>query len=312
MSARFTPGRLLPTLLLLLAACWLTHPVETGAAAPPQTILTGKVVTTVTRAVPLPFTAIVDEVLVKPGAPLKEKDVLVRYHLQEIAGRALQREVTTGAATEELKGRVLDLKRQLAETAAERNKTRQLVASGLGAAQALSRLEDSVASLRERIDLLALTINKAERNFQGRLRELEGYYGVPLKEGQTLPRTLVLTSPIDGYVLSLASNLYPGVELPAGASPVTVGQLNPVLIEVPVYEADIGAIKQGDKAEVEIPSLDNRRFTATVNEISWVSSDMNVSNPSYYTVELIVPNPDLLLKPGFKAVVYFAGKTSGK
>ena len=54
-------------------------------------------------------------------------------------------------------------------------------------------------------------------------------------------------------------------------------------------------------------SLNNKKFNGTVNEISWVSSDMSVSNPSYYTVELTVPNPGLELKPGFKAVVRFKG-----
>ncbi|MBO4300354.1 MAG: HlyD family efflux transporter periplasmic adaptor subunit, partial [Desulfovibrio sp.] len=70
-------------------------------------------------------------------------------------------------------------------------------------------------------------------------------------------------------------------------------------------EAEISGIKEGDAVEVEIPSLNNRKFKGTVNEISWISTDMNVSNPSYYMVEVTVPNPDLELKPGFKAVVRF-------
>lgn len=32
---------------------------------------------------------------------------------------------------------------------------------------------------------------------------------------------------------------------------------------------------------------------------------MNVSSPSYYNVEMSIPNPNLDLKPGFKAVVRF-------
>ena len=56
-----------------------------------------------------------------------------------------------------------------------------------------------------------------------------------------------------------------------------------------------------------IPSLNSKKFIGTVNEISWVSSDMSVSNPSYYSVEITVPNPSLELKPGFKAVVRFKG-----
>ncbi len=53
-----------------------------------------------------------------------------------------------------------------------------------------------------------------------------------------------------------------------------------MLIQVPVYEAEINDIKVGDEAVIEIPSLNNRKFTGLVNEISWLSTDMNVANPS--------------------------------
>lgn len=270
------------------------------------TILTGKVVTTVSRAVPVPFNAVVEEVLVKPGTPVEDSSPLMRYKLQDEADRILQREVTTGAGTEQLKGQVLDMQRQLATLEADRNKTRQLVSSGLGSRQALGRLEDSVVSLKDRIKLTKEIIQKTESNFKARLAELSGYYGQQIREGETLPRILTLTSPIKGYVLSVAPALNPGQLLVAGSAPIQVGQLNPVLIQVPVYEAEINSIAVGDAADVEIPSLNNRKFKGIVNEISWISTDMNVANPSYYTVELTVPNPDLILKPGFKAVVRFS------
>ena len=280
---------------------------ESGSIGSGATILTGKVVTTVTRAAPVPFHAVVDEVLVKPGQPVDKGAPLMRYHLQEEAERVLQREVTTGAGTEDLKGQVLDLERRLAETAAQRNKARQLAASGLGSAQASSRLEDDVHSLQRRIDLLRVTIQKSEKNFSARLEELSGYFGKPIREGESLPQELTLTAPIDGYVLSLDATLYAGALLGAGSSPIRVGKLDPVLIQVPVYEAEISGIKAGDSVEVEIPSLNGKKFAGTVNEISWVSTDMSVSNPSYYSVEITVPNPNLELKPGFKAVVRFKG-----
>lgn len=296
---------------IMIAAC-LTFQgtaaaADNGSIGAGATILTGKVVTTVTRAVPVPFNAVVDEVLVKPGEAIAKGAPLMRYHLQEEAERVLQREVTTGAATEDLRGQVLDLERKLAETSAQRNKARQLAASGLGSAQASSRLEDDVHSLKRRIELLRVTIQKSEQNFAARLEELSGYFGTPIKEGERLPASLTLTSPIDGYVLSLDATLNPGSLLAAGTTPVRVGRLDPVLIQVPVYEAEISGIKAGDSVEVEIPSLNNKKFNGTVNEISWVSNDMSVSNPSYYTVELTVPNPGLELKPGFKAVVRFKG-----
>ena len=268
-------------------------------------ILTGKVVTTVTRSVPLPFNAIIEEVLVKPGEAVSVGSPLMRYRLQDEAERQLQRELTNGAGTEQLKGQVLDFERELTNLTAERNKTRQLVASGLGSRQALARQEENLKAIQSRIALLRSTISKSESNFSLRLKELESYFGQPIAEGESLPQNLVLTSPIDGYVLSVASAMNPGQLISAGASPISVGQLNPVLIQIPVYEAEINNIKVGDSAEVEIPSLGKQSFKGVVNEISWISNDMNVSNPSYYTVEVTVPNPDLILKPGFKAIVRF-------
>ena len=280
------------TVFWALLACLLLA----APAMAVETTATGKVVATVTRDVRLPFNAVIDEVLVRPGDAIKAGDPLVRYHLQDEAERVLQREVTTGAATESLRGQILDL---------ERDRASQLAASGLGSRQALGRLEESVRSLQHRIELTQISIKKNEESFRARLKELEGYYGQPIREGETLPDQLVLTSPIDGYVLQLMPNLNPDVLLPAQATPVTVGQLDPVLIQVPVYEGDLGHIKEGGHARVEIPSLGDKVFSATITEISWISTNMDVAQPSYYTVELTVPNSQLELKPGFKALVRF-------
>lgn len=287
----------------LLAVVMTLSAVQRVCAA--EIRLTGKVVTTVTRAAPMPFNGIVDEVLVRPGDAVKQGDPLLRYHLQDEAARVLQRELITGAATEGERSQILTLRQQQTEIEAQRNKARQLAASGLGSRQASSRLEASYESIQRRIDLLKLTIDKREKTFAARLAELEGYFGQKLDPRGDLPETLTLTSPISGYVLSVAAEASPGSLLGQGFAPVSVGQLNPVIIRVPVYEADINSIAVDDVATVQIPSLQDKEFMATVSEISWASTDMNVGNPSYYTVELTVPNPTLELKPGFKAIVLF-------
>ncbi|MBD5608513.1 MAG: efflux RND transporter periplasmic adaptor subunit [Desulfovibrio sp.] len=278
---------------------------QISAAEDISSILTGKVIPTVTRPVPMPFNAIVEEVLVKPGTAVDVDSPLLRFRLQEEAERQIQREINTGAGSEDLKAQILSIQSQLSTTNAERNKTRQLVASGLGSRQALNRIDETAKSLNHRIELLRSTLTRNENNFKARLRELEEYFGVPLKEGETLPKILTLVSPIKGYVLSLAPALNPGQLIGAGTAPVQVGQLNPVLIQIPVYEAEINNIEVGDPVTVEAPALKNRKFKGIVSEISWISNDLNVANPSYYTVEVTVPNPDLALKPGFKAVVSF-------
>ncbi len=304
----------IPTLCLcaaLLCALVLA-PQQTRAADEDSqaTILSGKVLTTVTRMPPLPFNAIIDEVLVTPGQAVDANAPLLRYHLQEEAQRALQKELILGAnrdgaRMEDLKAQIAALEGELANAVAERNKARQLASSGLGSGQALHRLEVNVTSLQNRITFTRESIKKANDNFDLRLKELSGYFGQPITPGSTLPSSLVLISPIAGHVLTVASNANPGTLMPAGTMPVSIGNLNPMLIQVQVYEAEVSRIKVGDTAEVEIPSLQNKKVTARVTQIAWASGDMNVANPSFYAVDLSVPNPDLDLKPGFKAIVHF-------
>lgn len=293
--------------VLALCLCLCVSAVA-HAAASDSILLSGKVVSPVTRAVPMPFAGIVDEVLVKPGDAVEQGQVLVVYHLQEETERILQREVLMGAGTDTTLGQILDLERTLSETIAQRNKTRQLVASRLGSSQGLNRLEGSVRSLQQRIELLRNAIKNNEIAFEARLKELSRYFGKPIRQGDPLPEQLVLTAPIAGHVLDTATDLAPGTLLAEKSSPVTIGTLNPMRVQVQVYEADVNTIKEGDPATVKIPALGDKTFAATVDKISWYSTDMKVGTPSFYNIELTVPNPEFELKPGFKVVAEFAKK----
>ena len=289
--------------LVFVAAAVFFSCAQAGAAE--TTILTGKVKTTVTRYPNVHFNGVVDKVLVQPGEHVTEGQAIFRYVLQDEARRTLQREVNQGPNTENMKAQVLDLSRQLSQARAQYNKARSLAASGLGSSQAAGRQQYDVQSLEERIELLQESIKKAQDNFDIRMKELSGYFETEIKEGTKLPEYLYLKSPIDGYVLFIDSNMNPGSLFSAGAAPISIGQMDPMLIQVPVYESEVSSLKVGDTATVEIPSLDNKKFAANIVRIAWASNNMGVSEASYFNVELSIPNPDLELKPGFKAVVRF-------
>ncbi len=269
------------------------------------TPLSGKVISPVTRAEHVPFAAIVKEVLVSPGQSVMKNQVLMTYELTEDARRILEKEITLGAATEDINGQIVTLQGQLAELIAARNKARQLAASGLGSNQALKRTEGDLASLEKRIALLEQTNKKREANFAQRLAELSKYFGTTIHAGDALPQTLVLTSPMEGHVLSVDASVQPGSQLEAGFAPIIVGKMNPMLIQVQVYEAEVDRMKVGDGVQVTIPSLHDSVFNGTVSKISWTSTNLDLTAPSYFTVELTVPNESLQLKPGFKAIVKF-------
>jgi hypothetical protein len=59
-----------------------------------------------------------------------------------------------------------------------------------------------------------------------------------------------------------------------------------------------------------VPSLGNREFEATIVHIDKSPQDLALDRPTYYGVELKVPNPDLSLRQGFKAVITFSGSAA--
>ncbi len=273
-----------------------------------STILSGKIMSTVTRAKVLPFDAIVSEALVQSGQEVQEGTVLMKYSLTEEAQRALDKEMLLGANTEETKAQILALQSQLTSLRAQSNTARQLASAGLGSNQASARSASEVRLLEQRITLLQQKLNKQEENFKRRLDELSDYYGAPITPNAPLPTQLELKAPMDGHVLSVAATVQPGAVLARGAAPILVGKMNPMRIQVQVFEGELARIKVGDSASVTIPSLNDKVFQAKVAQISWTSSDLDVAKASYFTVELTIPNPKLELKPGFKAIVQFGGK----
>ncbi len=285
-------------LVAVFFSCAQTNAAET-------IILTGKIKATMTRRPGAHFNGIVDQVMVKPGEHVKKGQPVFRYVLQGSARRSLQKEVNQGSNTDSLRSQVLDLSRQLSQAKAQSSRARSLASSGLGSSQAAGRQQFEVDALQEKIELLEKSIKKAQDEFALRLKDLSGYFGTEIKEGAKLPEYLYIKSPIDGYVLFIDPNMNPGELFSAGATPVTIGKMDPMLIQVPVYESEVTSLKVGDTATVEIPSLNNKNFTASITRISWLSNQMGVSEASYFNVELTIPNPDLEMKPGFKAVVRF-------
>ncbi len=280
--------------------------IQKVQAAEQATILSGKVFSPVTRSKAIPFNAIIQEVLVKPGQQVQEGDVLMRYTLTDEAQRSLDKELLRGAGTESTNAQILTLQGQLSNVKAQSNVSRQLAAAGLASSQASLRSSSEVNLLEQRIALLRQTLSKQENIFAERLEELGTYYGQEITENMPLPKVLMFTAPMSGHVLSIATNLQPGQNVTAGTEPILIGKMDPMLIQVQVYEGEIGRIKVGNAATVTIPSLQDKAFKATVSQISWTSTDLKVEAASYFTVQLTIPNPNFELKPGFKAVVQFS------
>ena len=281
----------------------LLFPVAHAQAAE-STVLSGKLYCPVTRVITLPFTGIVDNIEATPGKQVTKDDVLLRYSLEEKAASALEKELTLGANTEGLQGQIVDLERHIVDMKSKIATSRQLVSSKLGSRSELQLQEESLDALNRRITLLRESRKKQEQVYKLRLSELEDSFKQPIK-GNTPPPQLFVTSPMEGFVLSVAEIVQTGALIAAGTAIAEIGSMNPMQIRVQVFENEAVKLRKGDSAAVRVPSLQDREYAGKVLQIAWTPQALHADAPSFYNVLLEVPNGDLALKQGFKALVRF-------
>lgn len=121
---------------------------------------------------------------------------------------------------------------------------------------------------------------------------------------------LTVTSPINGVLLT--RNLEVGETVSPGSTLMTIGQLDEVELVVYIPEDRYGEINLGEEAEIQVDSFPGETFNGAVAYISDQAefSPRNVQTvegrrATVYAVKLLVPNPDLKLKPGMPADVTF-------
>lgn len=118
-----------------------------------------------------------------------------------------------------------------------------------------------------------------------------------------------IISPIDGVIVSRAVEVGQTVAASFQTPTLfTVAQdLTKMHIEVSVSEADIGKVKEGQKAEYTLDGYPNETFVGTVTQVRLAST--TVSNVVTYTVVVGVDNKKNILKPGMTAnVAIITGK----
>lgn len=266
--------------------------------------LEGKVIAKVVRGATVPFTCILDKILVQVGDTVKKGQNLVQYHLQPGEYRAFQNELLFGANTEDLRLQQAGLENELLHNSTQNTRARQLMDAGLGEKQDVARAGQIIANIKQRKQLVTQKQNKSRYSFSLREQELSAYFGVPVKAGDTIPDAMFFTAPIDGVVLDIASWAQSETLIGGGAAPVSIGLIDPMLLQVQVHESEIAKIKIGADATIEVPSLSGKKFKGKVSRITWSAIDLNIASPSFYFVYLDVENQTLELKPGFKVLAH--------
>jgi HlyD family secretion protein len=127
---------------------------------------------------------------------------------------------------------------------------------------------------------------------------------------QTQVAKMTLQSPIDGIVTSRST--HSGEAALAGATLLTVANVDEVKLTVYIPEDELGRVYLGQGVEVQVDSFPGRVFTGTVSYISQQAefTPKNVQTEEervnmVFAVRVRLPNPDHALKPGMPADAIF-------
>ena len=122
-----------------------------------------------------------------------------------------------------------------------------------------------------------------------------------LSSNETNLRKATIRSPIDGVVLS--RKVEPGNAVAASLQAVTLftiaEDLAQMKLQVNVDEADVGQVREGQRASFTVSAYPTRRYPARITRLGFGPTTKD--NVVTYLAELSVNNDDLTLRPGMTA-----------
>ena len=115
-----------------------------------------------------------------------------------------------------------------------------------------------------------------------------------------------IRAPIDGVVLTRSVD--PGNAVAASLQAVTLftiaADLTQMKLQVNVDEADVGQLREGQRARFTVAAQPGRQYPAVVTRVAFGST--TTDNVVTYTTQLDVQNADLTLRPGMTATASIA------
>ena len=279
-------------------------------ASPPgsEIIITGKVFASLKRRVDLPFKGLITSVAVRSGQKVEAGEILARYRLAPEALLAIQERLSPPRISE-AEVKLAETERTFTSLKSKQQEITALSQRQLAPPQSLRQIDRDVQLVNQERRALRERLQRDRQLAQQDQAVLQEHLGAAVAPGH-LPREAVLKAPLDGYVLRVSPDFQTGAELAPTPAVMLVGVMDPMLLLAQAFEIEALQIKEGQTAEVTLESLPGKKFEARVNRISWSSLTPGLEQPSYYEVELTVPNPHLLLKEGLKARIVF--RKSGK
>lgn len=222
------------------------------------------------------------ELLVRQGANVTQGQPLAT--LNPNAANAAAREAAAGVTASE--SRVAAAKTDLDLAIDKRKRAEELFADHF-----IKRAELDAARAAEERAVAALAAARAERDVTAQ----------KLTSAKEAQKFLTVRAPVDGIVLVAPVSVGVATSPDKGPLFVLASSLEVMHIDASVAEADIGAVRPGQKAKFTVPAFPGLLFEGAVERIA-IEPDPD-STVVAYPVTFSVQNPELKLRPGMSADV---------
>lgn len=162
------------------------------------------------------------------------------------------------------------------------------------------RLSGGKSPSRLEIDSQEALVAKTQASIESARAKIQDAEEAVKSAASDLSKTKIL-SPIDGVVL--ARSVEPGYAVAASLQAVELFKLATDLkkleLQVNIDEADVGAVKKGQKATFTVSAYPDRKFAADLQKVAYGST--KTDNVVTYVTYLDANNPNNLLRPGMTA-----------
>ena len=246
---------------------------------------TGNLEPTNTVDVGIEVSGTISDVLVDYNDRVKVGQVMARLDTTKLASKVTSYQ----AALSKYRANIAEAKAQLKNAQHESDRVHQMYTATGGNYPSKKEVDEASIAVEQAKAQVAAAIAQSEQST------------AELKTAQEDLRKAVVISPVDGIVLE--RKVEPGQTVVASMqTPVlfTMAEdLTKMKVLVSVDEADIGEVKEGQKAEFSVDAYPNTKFNGVITQLRLNSQIVN--GVVTYDAVVEVENDKLLLRPGMTA-----------
>ncbi|HNI75593.1 MAG TPA: efflux RND transporter periplasmic adaptor subunit, partial [Giesbergeria sp.] len=183
---------------------------------------------------------------------------------------------------------------------AQAQATQREALASLGRLEEVARLSGGKVPSAAELDAGRAALERAQADEASARASVEDARAALANDETNLSKAAI-RSPIDGVVLT--RSVEPGNAVAASLQAVTLftvaEDLGQLQLQVNVDEADVGAVRVGQKASFTVSAYPSRRYPARITRVAFGST--KTDNVVTYTTWMQVDNADLSLRPGMTA-----------